>query len=114
MYMIMFVLDDIQLADDILATWADNGINGATIIESSGLHRHMKKIPMRYAFQGDDSEEVGNMTFLVMVDNEEKIKTCLECVEDIVGDLNKPNTGVFSAWPLSMVKGVPSLEKGKE
>lgn len=111
MFMIMFVLDDIKYEDDILNSWSEIGITGATIIESSGLHRHLKQIvPMRYSFDSCDSEEFGNLTFLVMVDSEKMVNTCLESVEKIVGDLNQPNTGVFAAWPLSTIKGIPHQE----
>jgi len=110
MFMIMFVLNDIQLADEILKSWSEIGISGATVIESSGLHRHLKKIvPMRYSFDSGDSEEFGNLTFLVMVDSEKLVDSCLESIEKIVGDLNQPNTGIFSAWPLSKVKGIPLM-----
>ena len=112
MYMIMFVLDDIQFDDEILNSWSEIGITGATIIESSGLHRHLKKfIPMRYAFDAGLSEETGNLTFFAMVETENMVKACLEATEKIVGDLNKPNTGVFSAWPLSIIKGIPPLKE---
>lgn len=112
MYMIMFVLDDIQFSDAILNAWSEMGISGATIIESSGLHRHLKKIiPMRYAFNSGESEETGNLTFFVMVETEKMVKTCLEAIEKIVGDLNQPNTGIFSAWPLSIIKGIPGPEQ---
>jgi len=112
MFMIMFVLDDIQFADAILESWSKVGVSGATIIESSGLHRHLKKIvPMRYSFDSGDSEEFGNLTFFVMVDNDKLVNSCLESIEKIVGDLNQPNTGIFSAWPLSTIKGIPSLEQ---
>jgi hypothetical protein len=110
--MIMFVLDDIQFEHEILNSWSEIGITGATIIESSGLHRHLKKvIPMRYAFYSGQSEETGNLTFFVMVETEKMVKACLETIEKIVGDLNEPNTGIFSAWPLSIIKGIPPLEQ---
>lgn len=112
MFMIMFVLDDIQYEEKILNAWYEIGITGATIIESSGLHRQLKKvIPMRYAFDTAETEEKGNLTFFVMVETEKKVKTCLEAIENIVGDLNEPNTGIFSAWPLSIIKGIPSVEE---
>ena len=112
MFMIMFVLEDIQLADAILESWTKIGITGATIIESSGLHRRLKKaVPMRYAFRIGMSVEIGNLTFLVIVKNDKMVKACLESIEEIVGDLNEPNTGIFSAWPLSTVKGIPSPEQ---
>ena len=112
MFMIMFVLDDIQFEDDILNSWSEIGITGATIVESSGLHRHLRKvIPMRYAFDTAASVEKGNLTFFVMVETEKMVKACLVAIEKIVGDLNQPNTGIFSAWPLSIIKGIPPLEQ---
>ncbi len=112
MFMVMFVLDDVLFADDILNSWSEIGITGATIFESSGLHRRLKKIiPMRYAFDNGTSEEKGNLTFFVMVETEKMVKACLDAIEKIVGDLNQPNTGIFSAWPLSIIKGIPPLEQ---
>ncbi len=108
MFMIMFVLDDTQFEEEILNSWSEIGIHGATIVESSGLYRRLKKIPMRYTFQSEGTEEVGNLTFFVMVESEEMVKRCLACVEKVVGDLDQPNTGIFSAWPLTMVKGIPT------
>lgn len=112
MYMIMFVLDDIQFTDAILESWSNLGVSGATIVESSGLHRRLKKsIPMRYAFNTSETVETGNLTFFVMVKTNQMVEACLESIEKIVGDLNLPNTGVFSAWPISTVKGIPPLEQ---
>ena len=51
-------------------------------------------------------EEEGHYTLLAIVESDEMVQICLEEAERIVGDLCKPNTGVFAAWPLSLVKGV--------
>ncbi|PKO16563.1 MAG: hypothetical protein CVU39_07000 [Chloroflexi bacterium HGW-Chloroflexi-10] len=108
MFMIMFVLDDISHLDQILDAWSKQGISGATIIESTGLYRRqLKRIPMRYAYGGAPMEEKGNITLLVIVENEQKVQLCLKEIEQIVGDLDGPNTGVFSAWPLTITKGIP-------
>jgi len=112
MFMIMFILDDILFADDILKSWSEIGITRATIIESRGSHRRLEKvIPMRYAFGTGVSEETGNLTFFVTVETNQMVKACLDAVEKIVGNLDQPNTGIFSAWPLSLVKGIPPLEQ---
>ena len=109
MFMIMFVLDDPTVLDQILDAWTDIGLSGATIIESTGLHRRrLKLIPMRYTYGNTLLEEKGNTTLLLIVENEGKIQACLQAIEKIVGDLDKPNTGVFSAWPLSFTKGIPT------
>jgi len=109
MYMIMFILDDSDLLDQVLEAWAELGISGATIIESTGLHRRRqcKHIPMRYAYGETESEECGNTTIFVIVEGEAMVHACLDATEKITGDLNAPNSGVFASWPLSVIKGVP-------
>lgn len=109
MYMVMFVLDDPDYLDQILDSWSHLGISGATIIESTGLYRHhLRHIPMRYIYGESPTEERGNTTIFVIVENDKMTRLCLDAVEKIVGDLDGSNTGVFAAWPLSITKGVPS------
>ena len=111
MFMIMFVLDNNALLDQVLEAWSDLGLPGATIIESTGLHRRrIKRIPMRYAYGSQPLEEKGNTTLFIIVENEAVVRDCLRAVEAIVGDLDGPNTGVFSAWPIPITKGVPNSE----
>ncbi len=35
------------------------------------------------------------------------VQDCLHATEQILTDLDGPNTGVFAAWPLAFVRGVP-------
>lgn len=107
MFMVMFVIDDPNYLDQILDAWSTVGISGATIVESIGLYRRQKRVPMRYAYGEAPLEEKGNSTLFVIVQDEKTAQLCLNEVEKIVGDLDGPNTGVFAAWPLAQVKGVP-------
>jgi len=108
MYMLMFVLDDPGLLDELLEAWEKAGVRGATIIESTGIHRRLKKLlPMRYVFQSAGIVEESHYTLFVIVENEGIVRACLHATEQLVGNLDEPNTGVFAAWPLSVVKGVP-------
>ncbi len=112
MYMIMLVLDDADYLDEIFDAWLKVEISGATIVESTGLYRRqLSQIPMRYTYAEPSSDTEGNMTIFVIVESEAKVELCLKTVEEIVGDLNKPNPGVFSAWPLPITKGFPAKSK---
>jgi len=109
MFMIMFVLDDISHLDQILNALSELGVSGATIVDSTGLYRrHIKHIPMRYAYGDTPLGEIGNSTLFVIVESENMVQRCLREVELVVGDLDGPNTGVFCAWPLTFTKGIPS------
>lgn len=112
MFIILCVIDEPDMLGKVLKAWYKNGITGATVIESTGVHRlgaHYS-IPMRYTFT-DTSAERGNNTLLTVVDSEEAIQRCLEITESVVGDFNHPNTGIFISWPLSFAKGTMGYQQ---
>jgi hypothetical protein len=112
MFMVLLVLDNPDQLDAVLRAWDEAGIRGATIIESTGIHRHLRRlIPMRYLFQTQGDEEEGHLTLLAIVENQAQVDACLKATESVTGDLDGPNTGVFAAWPLTAVKGLPQREE---
>ncbi len=104
-YMIMFVLNDPKQVDLVLDSWDKAGVKGSTLIESTGAYRHRMRIPGRYAFATSTHDE-NNLTLMAVVSDEVVIKKCLDETEKIIGDLSKPNTGVFTWWPLGGTKGL--------
>jgi len=113
MYMIMLVLDNPERLSEVLKAWEQLGVRGATIVESTGIQRLQRKsIPMRYVFQSPGILEEGHLTLFVIVASEQLAQACLQATEQIVGDLDGPNTGVFAAWPLALVRGVPPAQGG--
>ncbi len=114
-YMALFILDDPSLLEDVLKAWTKGGIRGATIMESTGLYRLTRKlIPMRYLYTSREASEKENVTLIAIVDDQVMVEKCLQLTESVVGDLNQPNTGIFAAWPLSMVKGLSTHEIEKD
>jgi hypothetical protein len=112
MYMVMFVLDDVNQLDAVLEAWVKVGIRGATIVESTGIHRlRQKQVPMRFLFQKAGLVEEGHYSLFVIVESEQMVHDCLQATEKIVGDLDLPNTGVFAAWQLAICKGVSPSDR---
>lgn len=108
MFMIMLVLDDPGRLDSVLEAWDGAGIRGATIVESTGIHRRRKQIiPMRYVFPTTGMVEESHYILFAIVESNEVVQACLQATEQLVGNLDDPNTGVFAAWPLDFVKGLP-------
>ncbi len=110
MYMVMFVLDDPTRLDAVIDAWTAIGISGATIVESTGVfRRHLARhrVHARYALNEGMVNEFGNFTLFAIVPDAETAHRCLAAVENVLGDLDGPNTGVLAAWPLTLVKGVP-------
>lgn len=112
MYMVMFVLDNPDQLDAVLEAWRAIGVSGVTILESTGMHRRTvgrgRHLPLRYDFAQTQAGVVEtHCTLFVIVPDRDMAAQCLAAVEQMVGDLDEPQTGVLAAWPLDIVKGVP-------
>jgi len=111
--MVWFVLHDAGLLPDVLSAWKDSGVQGITILPSTGLRRleesnalrdDIPLIPSLEDLLGD--EETLNRTLFSIVDNDEMVTKVVEATEAIVGDLDKPNTGILCVFPISKVYGL--------
>jgi hypothetical protein len=113
MYMVMLVLDVVDRLDALLDAWHAAGIRGATIAETTGFYRRQTRrrhvaAPHAIGDMGPAGEEHDNYTLWTIVPDEETMRRCLVEAEKVVGDLDSPDTGVLAAWPLALLKGVPS------
>lgn len=109
MHMILFVLNDPEKLDSVLDAWESAGITGVTIFESTGIQRRrstQQRIPLRYRLSPMISHEVGHYTLIAVVSNKLLVENCLAATENLIGDLDLPDTGVFTAWPLDIAKGL--------
>lgn len=111
MHMIMFVLDDPNKLDQVLEAWDALGVTGVTIMESTGLSQREESLVGSPIMAGLNrlvsSDLKGHYTIFTIVKGENVVRDCITAVEELVGNLLEPNTGVMAAWPLSIVKGVP-------
>ncbi len=106
MMMVLLVLDDPELLDDVLQAWRNAGIIPLSVIESTGIHRRKKRVPMRYAFD-EGVEMEGHLTLYGIAPSAAAVEACLKATEAITGDLDLPNTGVFAAWEIRSLYGLP-------
>ena len=119
MHMVMFVLDDPNHLDDVLAAWENLGVSGITIIESTGISRHWQSRMAGQPFMAGinrlmHSDYEGHFTLFTIVKGEEAVRNCITAAEAIVGNLNEPKTGVIAAWRVEITKGVPDPELNTE
>ncbi len=115
--MVMLVLDDAALLGRVLDAWSEAGITGATVLESTGMQRIRScrlRLHARFDFAriADECEE-WHYTLFAVVPDEGKVQACLAATERVVGSLEEPNTGIFAAWPLSVVRGLPKRGGGR-
>lgn len=117
MHMILFVLNDPEKLDIVLEAWELVGITGVTILESTGIQRRrsaQQRIPLRYRLGPMIPHETGHYTLIAIVSNITIVTKCLSATENLIGNLDLPDTGVFTAWPLDVVKGYPKNYSSKE
>lgn len=113
MYMVLFVLHDICFMDEVLTAWEEAGVSGVTILPSTGLARLREKSTLRDDLPlipslEDITEHVENLnrTIFTVVDNEEMVDKVVEATQNIVGDLNLPNTGILVVIPVLRAYGL--------
>ena len=111
-YLVVLVLDNPDLCNEVLHAWEDSGVGGITILESTGVNR------VRRAGLRDDlplmpsladlfkTGETHHRTLFSVVDSAEQSERLHAVTESVVGDLNKPNTGLMFVVPLYQVYGL--------
>lgn len=105
------VLNKVEVLDDLLTKLGDNGINGATILSSTGMaHRLLGE------HENEAARFIGSLRFLLNPEREEN-KTIMCVLEDeqvllaraavhaILGDLSKPDTGIMFTVPVDFIEG---------
>ena len=111
-YLVVLVLDNPDRCDQVLEAWEAAGTRGVTILESTGIGR------MRRAGIRDDiplmpsiselfrSKETHHRTLFSVVETEEQGERLIEATEEVIGDLDLPNTGLTFIVRLVTAKGM--------
>ena len=111
MYLLLMVLDDSTKLGEVMEAWVTAGVQGITILESTGLNRVLPRHtpePMfasfAHMFGGAQS---GHNTLFAIVDSMELAEAAVAQTVEVVGDLTKPHTGIVCALPIAKTWGVP-------
>jgi hypothetical protein len=111
MFMLFMVLDDSTRLADVLTAWQKAGIRGITVLESTGLHRILRRTeahPMMAGFsQLLSPTRVGHNTLLAVIDEMSVAEAAVASTEAVLGSLDKPDTGLIWAVPVAKTWGVP-------
>jgi nitrogen regulatory protein PII len=111
-YLVVLVLDNPNSCQDILDAWEGAGAKGVTILESTGIGRFRHELlrddlPLMPSLSDlFESAETINRTLFSVVDDLETAHALVGAAQNIVGDLEKPNTGLLFVAPLLEVHGL--------
>src|SRR5688500_4288870 len=113
MYLILFVLNDPDRLEDLLIAWEENGVQGATVLFSTGLGRirelggwrdDMPLIPSLRDFY--ERPENLNRTLFTIVKDETQVDAIVNATKKVVGDLDESKTGLLLVLPVARAYGV--------
>jgi nitrogen regulatory protein P-II 1 len=107
MKLLILILNKVEKLEEVLEGFIEIGISGATVIDSVGMgHIISEEVPifagLRFMFAGAKPH---NKTIFSVI-KEEKEEPVVRLLEKILGDLNKPGTGILFTIPVDRVEGL--------
>jgi hypothetical protein len=123
MFMVLCVIHDPNKFDQVLSGWHDTGVTGITIFTTTGLARLNQKSALRDdipLFPGLDdlfsSDEDTNRTIFSIVRDEKMVDMLVSATQEVLGNLNNPNTGILVVLPVLRAFGLDRksmIERGE-
>ncbi|MCK5732008.1 MAG: hypothetical protein KAH13_03255 [Tenericutes bacterium] len=108
MKLVVYVMYKIELLDEFLRELKANDINGATILDSTGMARKL--------IQSDDMQFIGSLkalfdnprkeSYVILIAlPKEKVDTVFKTIDNVCGSLEEPNSGIAFTLPIETIKG---------
>ncbi len=107
MELFFLILNKEEYLEEIMEMFLELDIRGATVIDSVGMGRILAyEVPI-FAGMRDllPGSRPFNKTILTIVPKE-KIDNIIAAIEQIIGNLSKPGTGIVFTVPVSNLKGI--------
>lgn len=108
--LVVIVLNKIEYLTEILDGFVEEGLRGATVIDSSGMgHILANYIPFfaRFADMEEENKKHSKTIFTV-VDSAYERNKAVKVVEETIGDISQPDTAFIFSLPVNFVKGLNS------
>lgn len=107
MKLLVLILNKVEKLEEVLEGFLEEGVTGATIIDSVGMgHILSEEVPifagLRFMFAG--AKPHNKMIFSVI--EEEKVEPVIRLLKKILGNLDQPGTGIIFTLDLDRVEGL--------
>lgn len=113
MFMIVLILNNPDQCQDLLDAWDEAGAPGVTVLSSTGLGQ----IRSRMGLQEDvplmpslddffQQDENLHPTLIAIVRERSIVDAIIRATQSILGDLNRPNTGILVILPVLEAYGL--------
>lgn len=115
MQVMFLVLNRTECLEELLEALLQKGIHGGTVLESTGMMRVIDQsgddLPMFGAFCQlfDPARRTSKTLMMVLEDSE--VEPVREVVNNVLGGLDKPDTGILFTVPALTVEGMGASRK---
>lgn len=106
MELLVVILDQPSLLDPLLTGFLDVGVQGATVIESRGMGSIVRQeMPIFAGLAGLFPEATGSRLVLSVLPAA-RVEEAARVIEQVVGDLDRPNSAIYFTVPVSRFRGL--------
>ena len=109
MQAIFVVLNHIELLDELLTRLKKAGVNGRTVLDSTGMVKYIDESDESYLlgslrlFLENPRPESKTIFFIV---NDQQVDIIRKTVDDVLAGINNPNTGIMFGIPVTFADGL--------
>jgi len=114
MKLLVFILNNEEFLEEVLEAYIEAGVTGATLLDSEGMGRFLTyEVPLFAGFKEFmKGNKPYNKTIISVVRNKATIDRVRVLLDEIVGGLDKPGTGIMFTLPVDWAVGlVPEDEE---
>lgn len=94
---------------DLLEFYIEEGIDGATVLESSGMGQYISNIPLFASFIGFMNEDKNRSRTIMAMVPESRVNALVEGIERITGDLDKKQGAMILVLDVAFSKGTMKM-----
>ena len=116
MKLLVFILNKEESLEEVMEAYVEAGIGGATILDSEGMGRFLAyEVPLFADFKEFmKGNKPYNKTILSLIKNEDAIDRLLPLIEESVGSLDDPGTGIMFTVPVDWCVGLKRPDGDEE
>ena len=113
MKLLVFVLNNEEYLEEVLEAYVEAGITGSTILDSEGMGRVLTyEVPLFAGFKDFmKGNRPYNKTILSVVKDDEVVRKAKQLVDEVVGGLENPGTGIMFTLPVDWAAGLVQDEE---
>ncbi|QQO10990.1 hypothetical protein [Breznakiella homolactica] len=112
MKLLIFILNKEEFLEEVMEAYVEAGVPGATILDSEGMGRFLAyEIPLFADFKDFmKGNKPYNKTIISVIKDERVVSRLKPLVEESVGPLEDPGTGIMFTVPVDWAAGLLRLD----